>query len=76
MTLDADEERLNLRIRAELKRDLRIAAELRGLKMSTLIHTLIVSVVREEKERDPKAFAKKTGAPSFAIGDVPKKKRA
>jgi len=54
MTDKAD--RLNLRIREDIKRDLMITAELRGLTMSGLINSLIVRAIREEKDRDLKAL--------------------
>lgn len=49
---------LQIRIREEIKDDLRIAAELRGLTVSALLHSLIVKTIREEKEVQPSAFPK------------------
>lgn len=47
---------LQIRINEEIKHDLQIVAELRGLSTSALIHSLIVKTIRAEKEREPKAF--------------------
>lgn len=56
MTLENKEKLINIRVK-ELQRDeFRVAAELRGATMSTLIHQFIVKTIREEKERDPDEF--------------------
>lgn len=47
---------LQIRIRENVKRELQKVAEMRGLTMSALIHSLIVKAIREEKEADPRAF--------------------
>lgn len=47
---------LQIRINEDIKSDLQIVAELRGLSTSALIHSLIVKAIRAEKEREPKAF--------------------
>jgi hypothetical protein len=47
---------INVRLSEKAHNDFKIAAELRGASMSTLLHQFIVGVTREEKERDPKAF--------------------
>jgi hypothetical protein len=47
---------LQLRIREDIKEDLRIVAELRGLSVSGLIHSQIVKMIREEKENSPQLF--------------------
>ena len=49
---------LQIRISEQLKEDFRIAAELRGLTSSALVHSFIVKTVREEKEISPEAFRK------------------
>lgn len=47
---------LQIRIREDIKEDLRITSELKGLSVSGLVHSLIVKAVREEKEKEPQAF--------------------
>lgn len=54
------EDRLNIRIRPDIKEDLRITADLRGQSVSGLIHSLVVKAIREEKDREPRAFQKQT----------------
>lgn len=48
--------RINVRTTEAIKRDLEIAAELRGITVSALVNQLARSVIREERERDPRAF--------------------
>lgn len=50
------ETRINVRTTEQIKRDLEIAAELRGVTVSSLINQLARMVIREEKEREPGAF--------------------
>ena len=47
---------INVRLSEEAHEDFKIACELRGVSMSSLIHQFVVRVIREEKEREPKAF--------------------
>ncbi len=47
---------IQIRSTEALKKELQIVADLRGLSMSSLIHSLIKQAIREEKEREPKAF--------------------
>lgn len=47
---------LQLRVRDDIKADLQILAELRGLTMSGFIHSMIVRAIREEKELYPDSF--------------------
>lgn len=47
---------LQIRIREEIKEDLRLVAEARGLTISALIHSLIVKTIREEREQYPGSF--------------------
>ncbi|HEV2862883.1 MAG TPA: hypothetical protein VGX48_17840 [Pyrinomonadaceae bacterium] len=56
-TLGKKGARINLKIHPALREEFQAAARLRGGTMSTLLHQYIVKVVREEKERDPQAFA-------------------
>src|SRR5687767_9417302 len=48
---------INIRLKPETREEFRISAELRGATMSGLLHQFIVRTIREEKERDPEAFA-------------------
>ena len=56
MTNDSKTKLVNFRVSEELKTDFEVAAKLRGAGLSNLIHQYLVKVVREEKERDLKAF--------------------
>lgn len=47
---------LQIRIREDIKDDFQKVAELRGLSVSALIHSLIVKTIREEKQAAPEAF--------------------
>jgi hypothetical protein len=47
---------VQIRIRDDIKADLQKVAELRGLTMSALLHSLIVRTIREEKELSPQGF--------------------
>ena len=57
------DDRLHLRIHGQLKEELKIAAELEGLKPSQLIHSLVVKFVAVKKAENPAAFAKREAAP-------------
>lgn len=50
------EERIYVRVRSEIKDDFKATAELRGLKPSALIHSLMVKAIREEKDKSPVQF--------------------
>ena len=47
---------LTVRTRPEIRDEFKKVAELRGASMSTLIHQFMVGLIREEKDREPKAF--------------------
>ena len=47
---------LQIRINETIKDDLKVVAELHGLSVSALIHSLIVKMIREEKHITPHAF--------------------
>jgi antitoxin component of RelBE/YafQ-DinJ toxin-antitoxin module len=49
---------LQIRIDEDTKADAKVAARLRGLSLSSLVHSLLVRVIREEKELSPRAFVK------------------
>jgi hypothetical protein len=59
MCLVPKEVRINVRTSEQIKRDLEITAELRGITVSSLVNSLVVKAIREEKEREPQAFAPK-----------------
>ena len=50
---------IQFRIREDVKNSLQKVAEMRGLTMSALLHSLAVKAIREEKEREPQAFQPK-----------------
>jgi hypothetical protein len=56
MCVMTKEIRINVRTSEQIKRDLEITAELRGLTVSALVNSLVVKAIREEKEREPHAF--------------------
>lgn len=47
---------INVRLAPDKHDDFKLACELRGGSMSSILHQFIVRTIREEKERDPKAF--------------------
>lgn len=53
---DSKASQLQIRIREDLKEDLRATAEFKGLTVSSLIHSLIVKAVRDAKKENPEAF--------------------
>lgn len=52
-----EEVRINVRTRPDIKRDLEITARSRGITVSSLINLLVVREIREEKAKEPAAFA-------------------
>lgn len=48
--------RINVRTTEDIKRDIEITARLRGLTVSSLINSLAVKAIREEKAVEPQAF--------------------
>ena len=56
MYLYVPEIRINVRTTADIKRELEIAARLRGMSVSSLINSLAVKAIREEKTVEPEAF--------------------
>lgn len=69
----AKEVLLTIRTRPEIREEFRKVAQLRGATMSTLIHQFMVSLIREEKEREPDAFilkAKGTSATHLNLTQV------
>lgn len=57
MTKGNKEVNLNLRVRADVRDEFKVVAELRGASVSSLIHQFMVKTIREEKEIEPEAFA-------------------
>ncbi len=47
---------INVRLTPAIHDQFKIACELRGVSMSSLMHQFVVKTIREEKEIDPKAF--------------------
>lgn len=56
LPMGTQDERLHIRIRPDLKEDLKVLAELRGLTSSALIHSLITREVQEARKSDPAEF--------------------
>jgi antitoxin component of RelBE/YafQ-DinJ toxin-antitoxin module len=62
---------LQIRINDDIKKDLKIVAELRGLSASALLHSIIVRMIREEKILSPEAFkARRPDPPQEIDQDV------
>lgn len=47
---------INVRLRPETHDEFKIACELRGGSMSSILHQFIIRTIRDEKESDPRAF--------------------
>lgn len=47
---------INVRLKPETHDDFKLACELRGGSMSSILHQFIVRTIREEKENEPRAF--------------------
>lgn len=62
---------INVRLKPETHDDFKIACELRGGSMSSILHQFIVRTIRDEKENEPRAF-KRAGASNVeASSDKP-----
>lgn len=55
------EKMVNVRLTPAVHDQFKIACDLRGVSMSSLLHQFIVRTIREERELEPKAFEKPTG---------------
>jgi hypothetical protein len=60
---------INVRLKPETHDDFKIACELSGGSMSSILHQFIVRTIREEKEMAPRAFAKEE--PKIAPKGIP-----
>jgi antitoxin component of RelBE/YafQ-DinJ toxin-antitoxin module len=58
MTTKGKEMNINIRVRKEVRENFKIAADLRGASMSSLIHQFMVKCIRDEKKIAPEAFGK------------------
>jgi hypothetical protein len=54
--LVAKDKLVNVRLTPEKHAEFKVACELRGASMSSLLHQFIVRTIREEKELSPQAF--------------------
>lgn len=52
----SEEIRINVRTKAQIKKDLEVTARLKGLSVSALVNYLVVNAIREEKQVAPEAF--------------------
>jgi hypothetical protein len=57
MAEQTKEKLITVRVAEDKHAEFKIAAELRGATMSSLIHQYIFQVIREEKRQHPEAFA-------------------
>lgn len=69
MCLMSKEIRINVRTTEQIKNDLQITAELRGLSVSALVNSLVVRAIREEKDREPSAFRETKKQPESQTKD-------
>ena len=58
MTNGNKEVLVNFRLRPDVRDEFKAVAELRGSTMSNILHQYAIKLIREERERDPKGFAK------------------
>lgn len=72
MAENTRDEQLHVRLKPDVKEDLRIVAETRGLTMSALVYSLIVQTIRAEKSADPTLFPTKlpVGQPLARSGNA------
>lgn len=61
MTESTKDKVLNIRLKPQTREEFRIAAELRGATMSSLIHQFVIKTIREERIASPEAFAHLNG---------------
>lgn len=61
---------INVRLSPTVHDQFKIACELRGVSMSSLLHQFIVRVIREEKNMDPDAFQDTDGLRPARIARV------
>lgn len=57
------DDRIYIRITSEIKADFELIAAYRGLKSSTLLHSMIVNLIHEEKAKRPQIFIDKEAPP-------------
>jgi antitoxin component of RelBE/YafQ-DinJ toxin-antitoxin module len=56
MTTANREKLINIKIAEEVRHKIHVVAELRGLKMSQVIHSYIIQAIREEEAKNPALF--------------------
>lgn len=59
--------RIHVRIQTNIKKELSVAAGLKGLKPSTYVHQLIVEAIGEAKKKNPDAFKGKGYKPGGKV---------
>lgn len=58
---------LTVKIDTDVLREFQIAAALRGLTMSSLVHQFVLKTIREEKEKAPRAFGIGIGSGGMSV---------
>jgi hypothetical protein len=53
---------LTVKVAPEVLKDFKVAAELEGATMSSIVHMFVVRKIRDWKERSPEAFKKRNDA--------------
>lgn len=56
LCLVSKEKLLTVRVKPQVLRDFKVAADLQGASMSALVHMFVVRTIREYKEMQPRAF--------------------
>lgn len=66
------DERLYVRVKAEIKTDFEAVADYRGLTPSALLHSLVVKTVREARKEIPEIFSenKELDIPTLTVDEI------
>ena len=66
-TMATKDERIYVRVSADIKEEFETVADFRGLKPATLLHTLIVKTIYEAKKENPEIFDKPRSEPDIPV---------
>lgn len=69
------EKMVNVRLSPVVHEQFKIACELRGVSMSSILHQFIVRTIREERELEPKAFRREATDSHILPGEISNAKR-